>query len=622
MYPILIEVLNDDMSCDCDPCPDRHCDTCPEPKKCPPPKECEKCSPAKTVTKRTPCNCEKDCGGAGRMARSNTQAVARSTLPIGYMDSQLYPLKEFWSVYHNLLPQEAAAYRAYEANDYALFIDRDLGGWNNIRMAFEVQVSLAYKYRRKFVLPIKRRFYLVENAGAIDMFTYWDKEHFMKVIPSVDPLDPSDPRVFKVPKEYDILHDPAHRRSLDTLPSDKDWFFPESTRMFGQYTEHEEFRPLEEYVHLIHRAFRMRKEIVAKAIDHLTKHGLKPYQYNAMHVRRNDFQYQDIRHASIERIFNKVKVYIKDEPLLIISDEYNEDLIEMMGRSASRVVMWKCEGRCPPDQLAVDMLAVVPAKRFFGSPLSTFSGGIMQWRNRCRPNTIRQFTVDYTYDIDRLPIWGRPGETRVRAATGSPFHDIGYEKVAVHPEVQKVLEEFYQDDRAEWIDEYVPGEIITSDNGQPTRLKRINQDIIKEKIDVIMRPVLEQWAQVRLAQPKIIYGLRQYMPGAKQKVRASQSDTNVVSAMIVIRADVNKVWPIHVSNRHTGDVGRVVLTVDDMLLYAGRAVEMGMPSPLDGNVVTAFVQYQPENRDDCIVGNCQYCGTPDECSLPEPRPAH
>jgi hypothetical protein len=86
------------------------------------------------------------------------------------------------------------------------------------------------------------------------------------------------------------MTDNQERKSVDTLPADKDWFFPESTRMFGQYTEHEEFRPLQEYVHLMHRAFRMRKDIVAKAIDHLVRHGLKPYQYNAMHVRRNDFQ--------------------------------------------------------------------------------------------------------------------------------------------------------------------------------------------------------------------------------------------------------------------------------------------------------------------------------------------
>lgn len=30
----------------------------------------------------------------------------------------------------------------------------------------------------------------------------------MKVIPSVDPLDPNNERVYKVPKEYEILYDP------------------------------------------------------------------------------------------------------------------------------------------------------------------------------------------------------------------------------------------------------------------------------------------------------------------------------------------------------------------------------------------------------------------------------
>ena len=49
----------------------------------------------------------------------------------------------------------------------------------------------------------------------------------------------------------------------------------------------------------------------------------------------------------------------------------------------SRVVMWKCSSvypgvKCPPTMLMVDMLAAVPAKRFFGSPLSTFSANIVQ----------------------------------------------------------------------------------------------------------------------------------------------------------------------------------------------------------------------------------------------------
>ena len=90
-------------------------------------------------------------------------------------------------------------------------------------------------------------------------------------------------------------------------------------------------------------------------------------------------------------------------------------------------------------------------------------------------------------------------------AVGGPFHDIGYEKVRMHREVQKVLEEFYQDDRASWMDEYVPGDFITCAScGQPTIIKRIDQPIIREKIDLVMRPILEQWSGIKLAKVRTI----------------------------------------------------------------------------------------------------------------------
>jgi hypothetical protein len=190
----------------------------------------------------------------------------------------------------------------------------------------------------------------------------------------------------------------------------------------------------------------------------------------------------------------------------------------------------------------------------------------------------------------------------------------------VHAEVQKVLEEFYQDDRAAWMDEYVPGDLITSSAGQATSLKRIDQDLIKQKIDVIMRPILEQWGGVTLASTHITYGLRKYLDGAKQKVQSTTAESHIFSAMFVVRSNVQTPWPIQVSNRHTGAVSTLTLSEDDMLLYAGKAITMGMPDELDGEMVVAFVHYKPENRDECLVGNCQYCGGTDDCSLPDPKP--
>ena len=92
--------------------------------------------------------------------------------------------------------------------------------------------------------------------------------------------------------------------------------------------------------------------------------------------------------------------------------------------------------------------------------------------------------------------------------------------------------------------------------------------------------------------------------------------------MLWIRTNVKNPWPVHITHRHTGEVGTLQLTTDDMLLYAGRASAMGMPEALDGDgVVAVYVHYAPENRDECIIGNCQYCGTTEECSLPDPLPS-
>jgi len=193
--------------------------------------------------------------------------------------------------------------------------------------------------------------------------------------------------------------------------------------------------------------------------------------------------------------------------------------------------------------------------------------------------------------------------------------------MSVHAEVQKVLEEFFHDTRANYIDEYVPGDLITSKKGVASMLKRIDQQLIKDKIDAIMRPVIEQWAGISVAASHVTYGLRKYVRGATQKVVSASAPTHVLSAMFVVRSFTKTSWPIHVTNRHTGELSQLTLSEDDMLLYAGRAITMGMPEPLDGEMFVAFVHYQPANTDDCLVGNCQYCGAAEECALPDPLPS-
>merc|ERR1712100_497244 len=120
-----------------------------------------------------------------------------------------------------------------------------------------------------------------------------------------------------------------------------------------------------------------------------------------------------------------------------------------MEKAASRVVFWQCKGKCPFDQLSIDMLACVPAKRFFGSPLSTFSAGIAQWRHRCLPDTSIQYTMRYTSDVKALPTWARPGELVLPVVT-NVWRDQGFEILKSHPEIHRILLDVYRDETLDW----------------------------------------------------------------------------------------------------------------------------------------------------------------------------
>ena len=90
--------------------------------------------------------------------------------------------------------------------------------------------------------------------------------------------------------------------------------------------------------------------------------------------------------------------------MLIVSDKYNKDLIKMIEGMGSRVICWSDDipkGRLTSPKHGklrpiIDMVCCVPAKKFFGTALYTFSTGIMQWRG---------YMKAYGYPIDDNPVF-------------------------------------------------------------------------------------------------------------------------------------------------------------------------------------------------------------------------
>jgi len=537
---------------------------------------------------------------AGGAATKQSEEETKPRPFMALSNLQLWPLQEFTSFFHRLYPQPDIQKQVYQpTSKFGMFSERDLGGWNNIRMGYEMAVCMAYKYKRPMALPTAGRFYLVQSK-EVSIFDYFDKEHFKKAMPTLPNYTPDDKNVYNVEKKFS-LGDNQHGKNLpfSDLPKDKHWYFGESrtggVRIFGQYTEFPDFQPNLEYIELMHQVFRVKAEILDKTIGILSEHDLLPYQYNAMHVRRNDFQYHDVRHVSHQKIFDHVKEFIKGETLLIVSDEYDAELAALMGTVASRVVFWKPIRA--PDGLLIDMLACVPAKRFFGSPLSTFSAGIVQFRNRLRPDVRIQYTMPYSRVMNQLPSWARAGELSLPAPLAPVFKDVGYETFRVNQEIKNVLMDLFDDTNVGYTFAEPAG--VTGDSMS----KAISADW-KYQIDLMVRPLLEQWVGFKLKISAEPLAFRRFLRKSKLPTSSLSTGHHIAAVFNVIDKSTDS-YPVEVKSRKKG-TWELDFDTNYMLFLA---TGYGRPTPLDGSeFVDLPVYYEAANPEDCN-GLCGGSGT-------------
>jgi len=277
--------------------------------------------------------------------------------------------------------------------DRVIRFEWDIGGWNNIRMQVEVMVCLAERYNRALILPAPSKWYLIPGSHS-HLFDYFDEDAFSAAVPVANTVR---------------LNREEYLRQQDR----ESWYFPSATRMFGWYAS-----ILGSYTRdyaLIHEAFRVRSDLLDRATQLLELHGLKPGGFLAAHVRRGDFQYNAMRYLSIEEIIEALRKHGADasSSLLIVSDAYDEELLDACRQQGWNPVCWATEHSGDARLAGVlDMLTCCLAWRFVGTRLSTFSNGIIQWRGymsrvaRSHLDAIPRFTSEY----EQVPWWGTVDE--------------------------------------------------------------------------------------------------------------------------------------------------------------------------------------------------------------------
>lgn len=126
-------------------------------------------------------------------------------------------------------------------------------------------------------------------------------------------------------------------------------------------------------------------ELASRYVEQLT-----PYGYDAIHIRRNDFQYKQTRGAAQEIWHNISSLLDEDRPLYVATDETDDEFLGVF-RSHKQVVTWSDLVRAvddcqPPEKYTgpIEQLICTGARRFMGTELSTFSSYIVRLRGYTR----------------------------------------------------------------------------------------------------------------------------------------------------------------------------------------------------------------------------------------------
>jgi hypothetical protein len=285
--------------------------------------------------------------------------------------------------------------------------DWDRGAWNNIRMQVEVLVCLAERFNRAIVLPEPDE-WLHISADKVHLFDFFEEDVFRAAVPVAPPTTRVKDE-WRVPREFAVARTvKLQTEQFEQQQHRESWYFPRNARMFGYYPTVLGSDP--KLYMLVHRAFRLRAELLEMAVRQLQDHQLIPGDYLAVHVRRGDLQYRRVRYTTARAIVEALRAHGADDAsrLLIVSDEYDEQLLELCRREGWAPVCWAERHATDPKISGIlDMLCCCLAWRFVGTPLSTFSTGIMHWRGYV--SRIATQHVDavprFTVELEHVPWW-------------------------------------------------------------------------------------------------------------------------------------------------------------------------------------------------------------------------
>lgn len=120
-----------------------------------------------------------------------------------------------------------------------------------------------------------------------------------------------------------------------------------------------------------------------------------------------------------------------------------------------------------------------------------------------------------------------------------------------------------------------------------------NEEVVLNIINSKLRPILQKWAKIDLAENIVVYGIRRYLKGSQLLLHNDKLPTHIISAILQIDQKVDENWPLNLVD-HKGQKKSVSLKPGQMLLYESATVPHGRQIPLKGDFYdNIFIHFAP-----------------------------
>jgi prolyl 4-hydroxylase len=178
------------------------------------------------------------------------------------------------------------------------------------------------------------------------------------------------------------------------------------------------------------------------------------------------------------------------------------------------------------------------------------------------------------------------------------FTEEGYRKVRAPPALQKILSEFWENNKNNGtIENWGRGAIYTNHWLTPTQMIPIQDPDnigggpeLADAVWEVARKEVEEWTGMKV-RPSSVYGIRVYSRGSILSPHVDRLPL-VSSCIVNVAQDVEEPWPLEVYDRNNRPIN-ITMEPFDMVFYESHSLLHGRPFPLKGNFfANIFIHFE------------------------------